>query len=290
MRIYTASLDSKVDKQRGAMPKHGLALLLPCFFVAFAGLASATTIDFTFKAITAEVSFNGAPAVKVDLSVDLLANTANLVTGGGYGGSDRYLNLKGFFSSKALGLSNVESTTPLAVHLGAPSAGAPFTNSTALLVSGDVVNGIFNMPAIETWNRVSSIGPLLGSATASGPLSVVLKNGDTLSITTFESAKPYGNASFQTHIVADRSSPDTSAPSVDGSLRKLSEKDLYLQTKGKILRFRLLAKTQFRDQQGASIRDSLLHSGDQLSVIVNPDDPETAVGVVLVRKRDRRGT
>jgi hypothetical protein len=54
-----------------------------------------------------------------------------------------------------------------------------------------------------------------------------------------------------------------------------------------VMKFRLLAKTQFRDQQGAAIRDSLLRPGDQLSVIVNPDDPETAVGVVLVRKRER---
>jgi hypothetical protein len=71
---------------------------------------------------------------------------------------------------------------------------------------------------------------------------------------------------------------------VDGTLRKLGEKDLYLQTNGKtVLRFRLLAKTQFRDKQGEQIRDSLLHPGDQLSVQVNPDDPETALRVVLMR-------
>jgi hypothetical protein len=266
------------------------SLVLPCLFVGFAGLASADTINLTFKAITGEVSFNGAPPVKVDLSVDLVANTANLVTGGGYAGSDRYLHLTGFFSSKALGRSHVESKAPFDVHIGAPAADAPFKNSTALLVSGDVLNGIFNMPAIAAWNRVSSIGPLLGSATASAPLRVVLKNGGTLSIATFESAQPYGNASFQTHILPDRFSPGTSAPPVDGSLRKLREKDLYLQTNGQVLRFRLLAKTQFRDQQGVPIRDSLLHPGDRLSVLVNPEDPETAVGVVLVRKRDRRGT
>ncbi|SPE39504.1 conserved hypothetical protein [Candidatus Sulfopaludibacter sp. SbA3] len=72
---------------------------------------------------------------------------------------------------------------------------------------------------------------------------------------------------------------------VDGSLRKLGEKDLYLQTNPKtVLRFRLLAKTQFRDKQGEAIRDSLLHPGDQLSVQVNPDDPETAIRVVMVRE------
>ncbi len=71
---------------------------------------------------------------------------------------------------------------------------------------------------------------------------------------------------------------------VDGTLRKLGEKDLYLQTNSKtVLRFRLLARTEFRDKQGAAIRDSLLHPGDQLSLMVNPDDPETVVRVELVR-------
>jgi hypothetical protein len=75
---------------------------------------------------------------------------------------------------------------------------------------------------------------------------------------------------------------------VAGSLRKLGEKELILQTASStVMHFRLLAKTQFRDEQGDAIRDSLLHPGDQLSVIVNPDDPETAVGVVLVHKRVR---
>jgi hypothetical protein len=76
----------------------------------------------------------------------------------------------------------------------------------------------------------------------------------------------------------------TLAP-VDGTLRKLGDKDLFLQTTGKtLLRFRLLVKTQFRDKQGAPVRDSLLHPGDQLSVLVNPDDPETAIRVVFVRE------
>ena len=72
---------------------------------------------------------------------------------------------------------------------------------------------------------------------------------------------------------------------IDGTLRKLGEKDLFLQSNGKtVLRFRLLAKTQFRDKQNEPIRDSLLHPGDQLSVLVNPDDPETAVRIVFVRE------
>jgi hypothetical protein len=71
---------------------------------------------------------------------------------------------------------------------------------------------------------------------------------------------------------------------VDGTLRELGEKDLYLETKHKILRFRILAKTQFRDKAGEQVRDSLLKPGDQLSVEVNGDDLETALRVILSRK------
>jgi len=71
---------------------------------------------------------------------------------------------------------------------------------------------------------------------------------------------------------------------VDGSLRKLGEKDLLLQTSKAILRFRLIAKTQFKNKAGDQIRDSLLHPGDQLTIFVSPDDPETALRVVLARE------
>jgi len=76
----------------------------------------------------------------------------------------------------------------------------------------------------------------------------------------------------------------TTLASVDGTFRKMGEKDLYLQaTHQRVLRFRLLAKTQFRNKEGEPIRDSLLHPGDQLTVSVNPDDVETALRVVLLR-------
>ena len=72
--------------------------------------------------------------------------------------------------------------------------------------------------------------------------------------------------------------------SVDGSLRKIGEKELLLETaKRGILRFRLLAKTKFENKAGEAIRDSLIHLGDQISVQASPDDPETAVRVILVR-------
>jgi hypothetical protein len=72
--------------------------------------------------------------------------------------------------------------------------------------------------------------------------------------------------------------------SADGTLRKLGEKDLLLETtKTRVLKFRLLVKTQFQDTRGEPVRDSLLHPGDRLTVHANVDDPETAVKVTLVR-------
>ncbi|HKE21102.1 MAG TPA: hypothetical protein VKB88_01865 [Bryobacteraceae bacterium] len=76
----------------------------------------------------------------------------------------------------------------------------------------------------------------------------------------------------------------TTMAAVDGALRKLGEKELFLQPSAKtILRFRLLVKTQFHNKAGEPIRDSLLHPGDQLSVQVSPDDEETALRVTLLR-------
>jgi hypothetical protein len=71
---------------------------------------------------------------------------------------------------------------------------------------------------------------------------------------------------------------------VEGTLRRLGEKDLLLDTSGKgVVKFRLIAKTQFRDAAGEPMRDSLLKPGDVLKVEVNPDDEETAIKVSLVR-------
>ena len=75
------------------------------------------------------------------------------------------------------------------------------------------------------------------------------------------------------------------AHSIEGTMRKLAEKDLLLQTGANmVLHLRLLALTQFRDRHGEPLRDSLLRPGDELSVAVNRDDPETALKVVLVRQ------
>jgi hypothetical protein len=84
---------------------------------------------------------------------------------------------------------------------------------------------------------------------------------------------------------SDSNSARVPLRAADGTLRELGEKDLYLETtKHKILKFRTLAKTQFRDKEGEQVRDSLLKAGDQLSVQVNGDDPETALRVILTRK------
>ncbi len=84
---------------------------------------------------------------------------------------------------------------------------------------------------------------------------------------------------------ANSNSTKVALRAVDGTMRELGEKDLFLETtKHKILKFRTLGKTQFRDKEGEQVRDSLLKPGDQLSVEVNGDDPETAVRVILTHK------
>jgi hypothetical protein len=83
---------------------------------------------------------------------------------------------------------------------------------------------------------------------------------------------------------SSKDEPKVTLATVDGTLRKLDEKDLLLQTSKAILRFRLLSKTQFKNKAGEQMRDSLLHPGDQLTIFVSPDDPETALRVVLARE------
>ncbi len=87
---------------------------------------------------------------------------------------------------------------------------------------------------------------------------------------------------------ANSNSSRVALRAADGTLRELGEKNLYLSTsKHKLLKFRLLPKTQFHDKEGNEYRDSLLKPGDQLSVQVSPDDPETALRVIFVRKGTR---
>ena len=85
----------------------------------------------------------------------------------------------------------------------------------------------------------------------------------------------------------DNSGPDSAKIAligVDGTLRELRERDLFIDISGKrLLRFRLLVKTEFRNKQGEPVRDSLLKPGDQVTVQANKMDPETVLRVVLVR-------
>ncbi|MBA3974732.1 MAG: hypothetical protein C0504_11020 [Candidatus Solibacter sp.] len=68
---------------------------------------------------------------------------------------------------------------------------------------------------------------------------------------------------------------------LDGRLRRLGEKDLVVESRGgKLLRFRLLARTRFENPKGEPVRDSLVRPGDRIEVRANPDDVETAVAVV----------
>jgi hypothetical protein len=79
--------------------------------------------------------------------------------------------------------------------------------------------------------------------------------------------------------------------SIEGTLRKLGEKDLLLQTSpSRVLKFRLIPRTEFLGKDSKPIRDSLLHPGDRLTIDATPDDPETALRVLLAKsgsKSDR---
>lgn len=75
---------------------------------------------------------------------------------------------------------------------------------------------------------------------------------------------------------------------VQGALRSLQAKSLEIEpAEGQVVRFRLLAKTEFRNEKGAPVRDSLLQPGDWLSVEADPDDEETALRVVLLESRPK---
>ena len=71
--------------------------------------------------------------------------------------------------------------------------------------------------------------------------------------------------------------------SVEGTVRVRAEKELLLQTNtDKVLRFRLLAGTEFRARDGKPFRDSLIHPGDRIVVDVNSGDVETAINVIFI--------
>ena len=65
--------------------------------------------------------------------------------------------------------------------LSEPGGAASTVNQTVhrLVPPGEksLMNGIFSMTGVETWERISSIGPLRGPATASVVLNVGPENG-----------------------------------------------------------------------------------------------------------------
>ena len=70
---------------------------------------------------------------------------------------------------------------------------------------------------------------------------------------------------------------------VEGRLRRLAPKEILVEVKkGEVLRFRLVAKTQFRRKSGEPMRDSLLNPGDRLSLMADPEDAETAILVAFL--------
>ena len=73
--------------------------------------------------------------------------------------------------------------------------------------------------------------------------------------------------------------------SAEGTLRHRDEKELLLQlSSGKVVRFQVLARTEFLAKDGKSIiADSQFHPGDKVTVDVNPDDLETALHVILIK-------
>lgn len=83
---------------------------------------------------------------------------------------------------------------------------------------------------------------------------------------------------------APATAPQQILRAVSGTLRLLGDKELLLEAqKHGVLRFRVLAKTQFRDAKGEPMRDSLLKPGDSISVRFNPIDEETILFVHLIK-------
>lgn len=74
--------------------------------------------------------------------------------------------------------------------------------------------------------------------------------------------------------------------SVSGKLRQIKDKKLLLETDEAktVLRFRLVDKTHFQNENDDVVRQSRIHPGDRLAVEVNPGDQETAVKVIQVHE------
>jgi hypothetical protein len=176
--------------------------MLAAFGVA-AGLSRASTLELQFSGAAAGVFFNGV-FFQADLTVDLFANTANLILGNGFLGSNQYTGLTAYVSSVDLGLSDVAATTPLSVEIGLFDAAAPLGNGTVLLYSNPAeFTGLIRIPQIATWNDTSSFGPF-GSEfpfQSPVPMPLTLSDGDTLAIRNFWDGAGSSPATFEATIV-----------------------------------------------------------------------------------------
>ncbi len=151
-------------------------------------------ITFIFSAGSAPVVFNGGALTRVDLTIQLTADTANLSKGAGYDGGDEYPGLTATVSSNALGLVNVSAATVLSVDIayGTAKSTGGAGNKAVFLGAGGQYNGLWGgNNELGSWSEITSIGPLTLDGTATGTLSITLSTGQVLQIVDFGYVAPY---------------------------------------------------------------------------------------------------
>ena len=180
--------------------KNKILAILAVGLLAGPMAAMAAPITFVFSGPDGNIDFNGAGYTNHDLTIELTGNTGDLIVGGALGG-DLYAGLLPYFSSMSLGFSKVAGVDLLDVVINPTAFGAPFDNGVYLRLGG-TVNGIFGgaMSATLSWDRMSDIGPLLGSNGANGAISTSLVSGQTLVWSDLDGASPNGDASFQATV------------------------------------------------------------------------------------------
>ena len=174
------------------------ALLFFSLFLACAQLAPGYPIQLILKTSQGPVSLDGGALQNVDLTLVFQAETTNLLPGGGTSGADRYPNLIANVSSVALGYSNVPATNPLNFDVG----NGVYPDEVAI-VSGTALEGIFHVSGINTWNRVSSLGPVTAEGAFCnncGGITLTLANGHSINMPTI--AFHYLYSSFQAIVYA----------------------------------------------------------------------------------------
>jgi len=146
-----------------------------------------------------------------------------------------------------------------------------------------VVSGTGGTTAQDTGTRLTAFAAVTPGF-ASHDIAIITDQGGAPSgAVPPPASEPAPQPAQQQSVSQNRPAPSPPRASIDGTLRRLAEKDLLLQIpSGKVLRFRLLGKTEFHGSDGRPYRDSLLHPGDRIRVGVNPDDVETVLNVVFI--------